>query len=75
MIRQVKFLEPMTAAILSSSRAIAPFGLNGGASAATGENYVIKNNGEIIHLPSTATVQMEVGDTFAIATPGGGGYG
>jgi 5-oxoprolinase (ATP-hydrolysing) len=74
-IRQVKFLEPMTAAILSSSRAIAPFGLNGGTSAATGENYVIKNNSEIIHLPSTATVQMEVGDTFVIATPGGGGYG
>lgn len=65
----------MTAAILSSSRVIAPFGLNGGESAATGRNYVIKNNGAIIDLPSTATVQMETGDTFVIETPGGGGYG
>jgi 5-oxoprolinase (ATP-hydrolysing) len=73
--RRIKFLEPMTAAILSSSRVIPPFGLNGGDSGATGRNYVIRNNGEITNLPSTATVQMEVGDTFVIETPGGGGYG
>jgi len=74
-IRKIKFLEPMTAAILSSSRAIAPFGLKGGASAQTGRNYVIKSNGAIVNLPSTATVIMESGDIFAIETPGGGGYG
>ncbi|PZV16028.1 MAG: 5-oxoprolinase [Pseudanabaena sp.] len=73
--RRIKFLEPMTAAILSSSRVIPPFGLNGGDSGATGRNYVIRNNGEITDLQSTATVQMEVGDTFVIETPGGGGYG
>ena len=73
-IRKIKFLEPMTAAILSSSRAIAPFGLKGGA-AQTGRNYVIKSNGDILDLPSTATVRMESGDIFAIETPGGGGYG
>jgi N-methylhydantoinase B/oxoprolinase/acetone carboxylase alpha subunit len=65
----------MTAAILSSSRVIPPFGLNGGASGATGRNYVIRNDGEITDLPSTATVQMEMGDTFVIETPSGGGYG
>jgi 5-oxoprolinase (ATP-hydrolysing) len=73
--RRIKFLEQMTAAILSSSRVIPPFGLNGGESASTGHNYVIRNNEEITDLPSTATVQMEVGDTFVIETPGGGGYG
>jgi 5-oxoprolinase (ATP-hydrolysing) len=73
--RRIKFLEPMTAAILSSSRVIPPFGLNGGESAATGRNFVIRNDGEITDLPSTATVQMEVADTFVIETPGGGGYG
>ena len=73
--RRIKFLEPMTAAILSGSRVIPPFGLNGGKSAATGRNYVIKNDGAIADLPSTATVQMETGDTFVIETPGGGGYG
>ena len=74
-IRRIKFLEPMTAAILSSSRVIPPFGLNGGESGATGRNYVIRNDGAIADLPSTATVQMEIGDTFVIETPSGGGYG
>ncbi|MEA5477703.1 hydantoinase B/oxoprolinase family protein, partial [Pseudanabaena galeata UHCC 0370] len=74
-IRRIKFLEPMTAAILSSSRVIPPFGLNGGESGATGRNYVIRKDGAIADLPSTATVQMEMGDTFVIETPSGGGYG
>ena len=74
-VRRIKFLEPMTAAILSSSRTLAPFGLNGGTSAATGHNYVISSSHEITELESTATVQMEAGDTFVIETPGGGGYG
>ncbi len=74
-IRRIKFLEPMTAAILSSSRVIPPFGLNGGALGMVGRNYVIRNDGAIAELPSTATVQMEAGDTFVIETPGGGGYG
>ncbi|MCY7333676.1 MAG: hydantoinase B/oxoprolinase family protein, partial [Pseudanabaena sp. CAN_BIN31] len=74
-IRKIKFLEPMTAAILSSSRAIAPFGLNGGESGATGRNYVIRYDGDIDELASTATVQMKSGETFVIETPAGGGYG
>ena len=74
-VRRIKFLEPMTAAILSSSRTLAPFGLNGGTSAATGHNYVISSSYEITELESTATVQMEAGDIFVIETPGGGGYG
>ena len=74
-IRRIKFLEPMTAAILSSSRVIPPFGLHGGASGMVGRNYVIRNDGAIAELSSTATVQMEAGDTFVIETPGGGGYG
>ncbi|NMF60868.1 hydantoinase B/oxoprolinase family protein [Pseudanabaena yagii] len=73
--RRIKFLEPMTAAILSSSRVIPPFGLNGGEAGATGRNYVIRHDGKITDLTSTATVQMGSGDTFVIDTPAGGGYG
>ncbi|MCA6595136.1 MAG: hydantoinase B/oxoprolinase family protein [Pseudanabaena sp. M046S1SP1A06QC] len=73
--RRIKFLEPMTASILASSRVIPPFGLNGGEAGSTGRNYVIRNDGEILELPSTATVQMDSGDTFVIETPAGGGYG
>jgi 5-oxoprolinase (ATP-hydrolysing) len=72
--RRIKFLEPMTAAILSSSRVIPPFGLNGGEAGATGRNYVVRHDGTITDLTSTATVQMESGDTFVIETPAGGGF-
>ena len=74
-IRRLRFLEPMTAAILSSRRAIAPFGLNGGEAGAVGKNYVERIDGTVEELGSTAVVEMEAGDRFVIETPGGGGYG
>jgi 5-oxoprolinase (ATP-hydrolysing) len=73
--RKIRFLEPMTASILSNRRRVAPFGLNGGGAAATGHNYVERENGTIEELPARASVQMNAGDAFVIETPGGGGYG
>jgi 5-oxoprolinase (ATP-hydrolysing) len=73
--RKLRFLEPMTASILSNRRRVAPFGLNGGSDAAPGHNYVERANGTIEELPARATVQMNAGDAFIIETPGGGGYG
>ncbi|HEY9862812.1 MAG TPA: hydantoinase B/oxoprolinase family protein [Candidatus Obscuribacterales bacterium] len=74
-IRKVKFLEPMTAGILSEHRIIPPFGLNGGQPGLVGKNYIIRNHGTIEQLTSTATVEMNINDIFVIETPGGGGYG
>jgi 5-oxoprolinase (ATP-hydrolysing) len=74
-VRKIRFLESMTAGILSSRRKIAPFGLNGGESGAVGKNYVERNARKMEALNSTATVEMNAGDIFAIETPGGGGYG
>jgi 5-oxoprolinase (ATP-hydrolysing) len=74
-IRRLRFLEPMTAGILSGRRRVAPFGLAGGGAGQTGRNWVERADGTIEELGSTATVAMGVGDCIAIATPGGGGYG
>jgi 5-oxoprolinase (ATP-hydrolysing) len=74
-IRQVQFLEPMTAGILSGHRQVPPFGLNGGEPGLVGRNTVIRQDGTVEALGSTATVEMQAGDTFIIETPGGGGYG
>ncbi|MBE9145168.1 hydantoinase B/oxoprolinase family protein [Planktothrix mougeotii] len=74
-IRKVQFLEPMTAAILSEHRIIPPFGLNGGQPGLVGKNYVIRNDKTVEELDSTATVEMNINDSFVIETPGGGGYG
>ncbi|MCT7964248.1 hydantoinase B/oxoprolinase family protein [Laspinema sp. D1] len=74
-IRRLRFLEPMTAAILSNHRRIPPAGLNQGGGGAIGHNLVERTDGTIEELGSTSAVQMNPGDIFAIQTPGGGGYG
>jgi 5-oxoprolinase (ATP-hydrolysing) len=74
-VRRVRFLEAMTAGILSGRRVISPCGLNGGEAGKVGRNYVERVDGYVEELGSTATVEMQPGDVFVIETPGGGGYG
>ena len=74
-IRRLKFCQPMTAAILSGHRSIPPFGLHGGKAGKVGHNSVERSNGAIEPLGGKAEVEMQIGDVFAIETPGGGGYG
>jgi 5-oxoprolinase (ATP-hydrolysing) len=73
-IRRLRFLEPMTAAILSSHRVVPPYGLQGGEAGALGRNYVERSDGTVEELGSTAVVEMNDGDMFVIETPGGGGF-
>jgi 5-oxoprolinase (ATP-hydrolysing) len=73
-VRCIKFLEPMTAGILSNCRLVPPFGLQGGEPGAVGRNYVDRADGTVEELGSTATVEMNAGDAFIVETPGGGGY-
>jgi len=74
-VRKLKFVEPVEAAILSNHRRIAPFGMDGGQSAKTGTNTVIRNNGKPEKLSATVTVKLAAGDVIIIETPGGGGFG
>ncbi len=73
-VRRVRFLEAMTAGILSGRRVISPCGLNGGEAGKVGRNYVERLDGKVEELGSTATVEMQAGDVFVIETPGGGGF-
>ncbi|MEL4305817.1 hydantoinase B/oxoprolinase family protein [Methanococcoides sp. LMO-2] len=74
-VRKVRFLEKMKAAILSSHRKYAPFGMNGAEGGKCGRNVVIRKSGEIEEIEGTAQVDMNEGDVFVIETPGGGGFG
>ena len=74
-IRRVRFLEPMTASILSGHRRIAPYGLAGGEAAATARNWVERTDGSREEFGGTWTIEVGPGDVFVIETPGGGGYG
>jgi 5-oxoprolinase (ATP-hydrolysing) len=74
-VRRVRFLEEMTASILSNGRTAGAFGLAGGQPGAPGVNRVERADGRIETLPHIGSVTMQPGDVFVIETPGGGGYG
>ena len=73
-VRRVRFLEPMTAAILSGHRRVPPYGMAGGTPGAVGRNRVMRN-GTTEDLGACDKTEMNAGDVFVIETPGGGGYG
>ncbi|GGC77123.1 hydantoinase B/oxoprolinase family protein [Undibacterium terreum] len=74
-IRKIRFLEAMTASILSNNRIYAPFGIAGGEPGRCGKNSVIRNDGSVEELSFVASTDMQAGEIFVIETPGGGGYG
>ncbi|MEQ8667445.1 MAG: hydantoinase B/oxoprolinase family protein [Rhodospirillales bacterium] len=73
--RRLRFLERMTAAILSDHRRVPPFGSDGGAPGALGRNAVERADGRVEELAGTASTEMTPGDVFVVETPGGGGFG
>ena len=74
-VRTVRFLEPMTAAILSNNRIYPPFGMAGGKPGALGRNTVRRADGRVEQLGHIGKTDMQAGDVFEIETPGGGGFG
>ncbi len=75
LLRQFRFLTPMTASILSGSRRVAPFGLQGGLPGSLGANQLERVNGNREALKGCATMNIKAGEALLICTPGGGGYG
>jgi len=74
-IRRVRFLEEMTATILSGHRRTDPYGLEGGGPGKKGINSVERTDGTVDPLNGNDETQMKPGDVFVIETPGGGGFG
>ena len=75
-IREIRFLEPVQAAIISNRRRVSPFGLEGGGDGQPGRNYIIRKSADTAEeINATAEVELGEGDRFVIETPGGGGYG
>ena len=74
-VRRVRFLERMTASILSNGRTVPAFGMAGGQPGALGINRVERVDGRVEVLQHIGSAAMEPGDVFVVETPGGGGYG
>ncbi|MGR9108621.1 MAG: hydantoinase B/oxoprolinase family protein, partial [Gammaproteobacteria bacterium] len=74
-VRKIRFLEKMTAAILSGFRRHRPAGLAGGNPGKEGRNRIERADGSTIEIGSCARSEVQPGDRIIIETPGGGGFG
>ncbi|MBH5333783.1 hydantoinase B/oxoprolinase family protein [Streptomyces pactum] len=73
--RRLRFLEPMTVALLTGHRRVPPYGMAGGLPGERGENLVERADGTVQHLAGRDTTRVGPGDVLVVRTPGGGGYG
>jgi 5-oxoprolinase (ATP-hydrolysing) len=73
--RTLRFNEDMTCAILSSSRKLAPKGLNGGGDGATGSTLVRRLSGQTEELGHCDQTDVKKGEAVILNTPAAGGYG
>jgi 5-oxoprolinase (ATP-hydrolysing) len=74
-VRQLRFLAPMTVALISGARRVAPAGLAGGLPGACGRNTWIGSDGSSRQLESCCELELQPGEALCIETPGGGGFG
>ena len=69
-VRELRALTTLHASILSDRRRSLPFGLEGGAPGAPGQNSLNE-----APLPGRASLTLAPGDVLRVETPGGGGFG
>ncbi|EAR22509.1 hydantoinase B/oxoprolinase family protein [Nitrococcus mobilis] len=74
-VRRIRFLEPMTAAVLANHRRRGPPGLAGGEPGACGRQWLEHADGRLEPLAGADSRTVGPGDVVVIETPGGGGYG
>jgi 5-oxoprolinase (ATP-hydrolysing) len=74
-LRRIRFLEPMSVAILSGHRAVPNPGAIGGSEGELGLNSVRRNDGRTEIVPGCAETKVETGEAIEIVTPTGGGWG
>lgn len=75
LVRVIELLAPATVTILSERRSHAPYGLDGGAVGAPGENSHVSSGDAQRPLPGKVTFGARAGDRIRVETPGGGGHG
>ncbi|GHB04846.1 MULTISPECIES: hydantoinase B/oxoprolinase family protein [Streptomyces] len=73
--RRIRFLEPVTVALLSGHRRVAPYGMAGGGPGALGGQHIERADGTVTPLNGCDTTELDTGDVLVLRTPGGGGYG
>jgi N-methylhydantoinase B len=75
LVRGYRFLAPVELSLLAERRTHTPWGRDGGAPGAPGEDVLVRAGGAATPLPGKVTLAVDPGDELRIATPGGGGFG
>lgn len=73
--RRIRFLEPVTVALLTGHRRVPPYGMAGGAPGALGSQHIEHPDGSRTPLKGCDSADTGAGDVLVLRTPGGGGYG
>ncbi len=73
-VREIEALAPVSYSVLLERRILAPYGLAGGKSGATGRDWITERGRKQRIAPKTSG-QLEPGDRITLETPGGGGHG
>jgi 5-oxoprolinase (ATP-hydrolysing) len=73
--RKIRFLEPMTVAMLSNGRIHPAQGIAGGADGEPGQTWVERLDGSIQRLGACDRTEVNAGDAVVVQTPAGGGFG
>lgn len=76
MIREFQMLSDLDVSLVTGRRSpYRPFGAEGGAPGASGENYRIDRAGIEHPLPAVCQIRVATGERLGLRTPGAGGYG
>ena len=74
-VRELRFLEPLSLSVLGQHRVEAPYGAAGGADGASGRVRLLRSSGSVEELRSVDEREVEPDDRLVLETPGGGGWG
>ena len=74
-VREIRFLEPLTVSFLTERRTTRPGGLDGGGPGMQGSQIRVHPDGRREPLPGAVSYPALAGESVIIETPGGGGWG
>jgi N-methylhydantoinase B len=74
-IREIEVLTDAQVTTLADRRSRGPYGLAGGADAASGRTTIVRDDGSEQQLPGKTSVRLRPGERIRIESPGGGGWG
>jgi 5-oxoprolinase (ATP-hydrolysing) len=74
-VRELRFLEPVSLSVLTQHRVERPYGMQGGQPGKPGRQRVIRTSGQVEVLAPVDGRDLDPGDRLVIETPGGGGWG